>query len=872
MKKIFWLILGVIVLSNCVIAEAYQTVKVSGRQLVVDFDQDGIDEPYFIKGVSYMPTPIGRFPSDWGYASGDPRQNNIFDDAAILDRDFNLLSDMNANTIRIWFGNQMTVTAADVQDPLSPWYNQWTAIGRNQMYLTQTTFDTAESHGLKVIAGFYMPTADYTNTSIRSGLISKFTAYVNAFKLHSALLFWAIGNENNLAFDTSTESGRQQIRAYYSLVNEMAEAAHSAEGTSFHPVAVVDGGINMIGVSDYGTTDSQMTSLNIWGSNLYQGISFGSTFTSYAVKSQKPFWVSEYGADAWHTSDINNPDNGYEDQATQAVWAGQLYGEIANNSDKVIGGTIMEYSDEWWKPYEWQCGTDSAVCNNTQNHFGFGPVGNAPDQFMNEEWWGLVKIAKNSDPAGADFVTPRQVYNTLLAKYLKPVYLNNLHLAVPVYENITPYFSTAAASAQMVINFIRLGAGQSLIDQTSIYQYARLPGTLGGELYPNEIAKVLGHFDPYDQLVSDSYDRYDSLPAGNPYQGYNFSVDTYATAGDPTAFVKYIRDICHWMAYRVTKKVWWSGGDLVEEANTPAIVPLYGNYNNWVVINGYAASDNPNPDPRNPFYSPDFTVYGFWITDPKTSGIGRDTYKTVSEVSSTYFFPVSSSDQYNGKFLQVAEPPPVKSKSNIKLSISKPDMANLDFAQGKLTLRAGKNVKIKTNWRDIVDQHLLINKEAVAAFEKKQQGELIKVARTDNRNEDYYLLPFGAKKRAGFYATGVIILNAKDGKFKEAAWTEKPELFLNVTSVQAKILLKQRLYNDYLREVNLLYKKADRAALLKIQVLYYELIRKLRGVTFASSQLAWKPGYYSNSPYKPYWVISIEGIDWIITQDGQVKP
>ena len=64
--------------------------------------------PFFVKSVGYQPTPIGRYPSDWGYASSDPRSinNNIFDDPNILNRDFSLLRQMNANTIRIWKGDK----------------------------------------------------------------------------------------------------------------------------------------------------------------------------------------------------------------------------------------------------------------------------------------------------------------------------------------------------------------------------------------------------------------------------------------------------------------------------------------------------------------------------------------------------------------------------------------------------------------------------------------------------------------------------------------------------------------------------------------------------------------------------------------------
>lgn len=120
---------------------------------------------------------------------------------------------MNANTIRIWSGNNRQVTIQDVQNPKSRWYNDWTSIGRITSYLTKRTFDTAQQYNLKIIAGFEMPWpgqfacvngqlqytrwTDFTDPDIRNDIITRFTAFIAQFKTHPALLCWAIGNENN---------------------------------------------------------------------------------------------------------------------------------------------------------------------------------------------------------------------------------------------------------------------------------------------------------------------------------------------------------------------------------------------------------------------------------------------------------------------------------------------------------------------------------------------------------------------------------------------------------------------------------------------------------------------------------------------------
>lgn len=261
-------------------------VKVEGRQLKVDFDSDGNYETYTVKGAGYSPYPIGRHVSDWG--------SNIFDDPNILTRDFALLQSMHANTIRIWKGN-------DTQDGT-----------RFQTKLTTQTLNLADQYGLKVIAGFwvdapgpacgvtYYPLSfldpsnpNYTND--RNTIINNFGQYVSNFKTHQAILFWAIGNENNLYIPS------QYWPNWYSLVNLMAQKAHDTEESTYHPVAVINGDIGNIGQAQYGTTDALLPYVDIWGSNVYRGSSFGTLFAEFSAATSKPLWISEYGIDSYFT-------------------------------------------------------------------------------------------------------------------------------------------------------------------------------------------------------------------------------------------------------------------------------------------------------------------------------------------------------------------------------------------------------------------------------------------------------------------------------------------------------------------------------------------------------------------------------------------
>ncbi len=431
---------------------------------------------------------------------------------------------------------------------------------------------------------------------------------------------------------------------------------------------------------------------------------------------------------------------------------------------------------------------------------------------------------------------------------------------MPWYQN-TAYNSTGAAVAQMLLNYVRQGAGAALLDQNTIYQYARSPGAFGPDLTADEMDKVLGHFDPYDSLVSDWADVYDSLPDGNPYKGYNYAVDTYDPNLDSNAFNNYMRDICHWMAYLVTQEEWWkTDSALVARPNTPAAVPIYGNYNHWVAVKGYATSANPCPEPRtNPTYTPDFTVYGLWVKDPVINGIGTDTYKTAAECGSTYFMPLVSTDAYNGEFVQVAEPPYYSGHAKVKIKIPEEDFGNLEFIGIKLTSAKLKKSHLKKlGWRDIVDSYLLSDQSAVDAFNGTTAGNPIFVKRLDKDFSDYYLVPFGkTKKGKEFLASGVIILDAKDGHFKEASWTKTPEILLKVDIAHAIQLIQKYVLN------NLSKKKYSNGQLLAYSKL-------LRDISAATAKLVWQPNAYSASPYKPYWQVDAGGYIWYVTQDGNV--
>jgi hypothetical protein len=393
------------------------TVKIAERKLLVDFDKDRKYSEFFIKGVIYNPTPIGRHPEDIGWPEFYGRSNNMFDDDELLHRDFALLKEMNCNTVRIINGN-------DRHD----------RHGKFPDRLTTKALDIADSYGIKVIAGFQIntlppkcdnskikyTTPDFTNPRTRESIINSFAKYVSTFKDHPAILFWAIGNGNNSDID---QLDTMQINAWYSLVDEMAQKAHAIEGKTYHPVALVSNEIEDLDDSFKNSTDNDLKNVDIFGINSFRGKSFGDLFTNFAIKTRKPLWISEYGIDSFLSADYLNNFYGEEDQEFQAEWIGNLWDEIANNKDITIGGTVKEYSDEWWQSNpdpkdeklnsSHDLGGTSPDDKNCDGELDWFPE--APDKFFHDEWWGIVSI----EDAGTDIdvLNPKKTYYTLQQKF-----------------------------------------------------------------------------------------------------------------------------------------------------------------------------------------------------------------------------------------------------------------------------------------------------------------------------------------------------------------------------------------------------------------------------------------------------------------------
>jgi glycosyl hydrolase family 2 len=280
-------------------------------------------QPFYIRGVCYNPVPRGAT-----HPQG-------VDFAGLTPTDIPLLQQAGVNVIRTY----VPLTDGAVLDALY-------------------------GAGIRVINGIFVadgPTADAV-------------ALASALKAHPAILMWSLGNEwnyNGLYVNLSVADAMARI-------NDVAAALRAEDPA--HPITTLYGELPAA------DTIAAMPDIDVWGLNVYRGIGFGELFSDWAALSDKPMFVSEYGADAYNTT------TGMYDPDSQALAVGDLTRAIRDAPGRVLGGTVFEWADEWWKV--------GGGALDQQEVGGSAPGGGPyPDNTFNEEWWGVVDIDRTPRPA-----------------------------------------------------------------------------------------------------------------------------------------------------------------------------------------------------------------------------------------------------------------------------------------------------------------------------------------------------------------------------------------------------------------------------------------------------------------------------------------
>ncbi len=358
-------------------------------------------KPYFVKGVTYAPTMVGRLPWKWewmwadentnGYADVfeawvDKNRNAMRDGDEPMVGDFKLLEDMGCNTIRFYYTNE------DVN-----------------ILLLRRAF---HEHGIRVILGDFLGAychnsgaswqdgTDYRSLDQRKRMMAAIEAKVMKCRHEPWLLMYVLGNENNMPstedVNTTRTNGNKYPETYAKFLNDVAALIHRLDPD--HPVGV---GNLMTGLVGYYA--KYAPNLDFIAVNSYVGPhGFGATWEKVARTMDRPVLISEYGCDSYWTD--RGPDEDAQARYLMGCWSDIWYnragGPGVGNS---IGGCVFEWLDEWWKDTR-NYFKDPIDHQNTEPTIGMA----FPDGASQEEWLGIMS---QGDGSASPFLRiPKKAY------------------------------------------------------------------------------------------------------------------------------------------------------------------------------------------------------------------------------------------------------------------------------------------------------------------------------------------------------------------------------------------------------------------------------------------------------------------------------
>ncbi|MDD4899932.1 MAG: glycoside hydrolase family 2 TIM barrel-domain containing protein [Candidatus Omnitrophica bacterium] len=366
-----------------------------GYQLIVE------RRPYIIKGVCYNPIPVGEnHEYDWW---SDPNKPWIADGK--------LMKAMGVNTIRLYQSHD------------------------NPEEVRAVIRDLYQLYGIRTVMGDWLgyweyPCPFYGNKDFQEKVKKEVLNMVEEYKNEPGMLFWVLGNENNYSclgtvrpwsseeVDQEKDPLKQKAlkaKIYYSFVNELAQEIKNIDPN--HPVAMGNG--ELVGL---GYAKEYAPNIDIIACIIYRGKTFGNLFKSLKATFDKPVFIAEFGADAYDAN-LQKEDQNMQAFFLESQWR-QIYENLANGKDgegNCLGGTVFEWSDEWWKHEEgssdgWKTHDTLAGWLNASYYFDIKAKDNMN---MNEEWFGLVALS----PEIADGLNkriPRKAYYVVRDFWKKP--------------------------------------------------------------------------------------------------------------------------------------------------------------------------------------------------------------------------------------------------------------------------------------------------------------------------------------------------------------------------------------------------------------------------------------------------------------------
>jgi beta-galactosidase len=415
-----WLLtaITIVILAGTVVA------SVNSPEISLDKDKNGMSlqvdgEDFMVLGMNWGYSPIG---TNYNYSLWSQSDEIII---AALQKDMTLLKSMGVNTIRQYIG----IPARWIQ-----------YIYENYGIFTVLNHPLGR-YGL-TLNGVWVASTDYSDPQTRAILIGEMEELVDEYKDVPGLLMWLLGNENNYGLFWSSaeteaipeeERGSLRARHLYSLFGEVCSSVKAKDPDAL--IAIANGDLQYIDI-----IKEEMKDLDIFGANLYRGISARDAYQRVLDELGMPLMFSEFGSDAF------NAKEGREDQMMQARYLLGQWQEIYEQSrgkgrvGNAIGGLTFQFSDGWWK-YKQDSNLDVHDTNASWPNGGYAEDFVEGSNNMNEEWWGVCAKGR-SDSRGIYNLYPRAAYYALQEAYLLDPYAPETDL-----NRIKAHFGSIAVSA-----------------------------------------------------------------------------------------------------------------------------------------------------------------------------------------------------------------------------------------------------------------------------------------------------------------------------------------------------------------------------------------------------------------------------------------
>jgi hypothetical protein len=360
---------------------------------------------FFVKGMVYSPTPIGKGVADLPSGDNPLGEKNT----AVWSRDLPLMRAMGVNAIHVY-----NVKPPDFDQQTGPIYNFLNAAwngGNKPVY---------------VLMSIHFPGDALLNSGAVAALAKQYRELDKKYAGYPAVMGVAISNE------IVAENFRNN-KTWWDNFNIVARAAKQGfvDGGDREKLVTTSEADGNIGSVEFG--EKYNAAVDAWGVNIYRGRTLTNLFAQIRRFTKKPVMLTEYGATAAYHVDWKNTyswtpglnglgqctpstRNGPENRDVKELPASGnpnmagLVDYVTNNAKLlhvgyndgavVSGGFYFEWTDEWWKA------DNGANPKYRSQHVGSVTFNGAyPGCGEDAAWYGLNAISKGL--AGVDKLNPR---------------------------------------------------------------------------------------------------------------------------------------------------------------------------------------------------------------------------------------------------------------------------------------------------------------------------------------------------------------------------------------------------------------------------------------------------------------------------------